>query len=163
MSSVETLLPRLLQSRVLLPKGPRVGRVHRSLGCLGMIPSARKPNEPVEVVSMRARSRSGGCGVGDDRTDDPPCWLRRIRWDVIVGGSRTGCAFGGSLVRLVTGASWVSVEAILERRVSDTTLRSRRDEWITAGCSTIAGSRLGCVDRIIGLDLSGGGDRRVVA
>ena len=29
----------------------------------------------------------------------------------------------GILVRLVTGASWVSVEAILERRVSDTTLR----------------------------------------
>ena len=34
-------------------------------------------------------------------------------------------------VRLVTGASWVSVEAILERRVSDTTLAVPREEWIT--------------------------------
>ena len=48
-------------------------------------------------------------------------------------------------MRLVTGASWVTVEAILERRVSDTTLRSRRDEWITAGVFDEAGSRLGCV------------------
>ena len=30
--------------------------------------------------------------------------------------------FWGILVRLVTGCSWVSVEAILEYRVSDTTL-----------------------------------------
>jgi transposase len=39
----------------------------------------------------------------------------------------------GILIRLVTGASWVDIEAILERRVSDTTLRARRDEWIDAG------------------------------
>ena len=41
--------------------------------------------------------------------------------------------FWGILIRLVTGCSWVSVEAILEHQVSDTTLRSRRDEWIAAG------------------------------
>ena len=35
--------------------------------------------------------------------------------------------FWGILVRLVTGCSWVSVEAILEYQVSDTTLRARRN------------------------------------
>jgi hypothetical protein len=48
-------------------------------------------------------------------------------------GSRTGSASGGILVRLVTGSSWVDIEAILDRQVSDTTLRARRDEWIAAG------------------------------
>jgi len=33
--------------------------------------------------------------------------------------------FQGILIRLVTGASWVDVEAILEHQVSDTTLRRR--------------------------------------
>ena len=41
--------------------------------------------------------------------------------------------FWGMLVRLVTGCSWVSVEALLENQVSDTTLRARRDEWVGAG------------------------------
>jgi transposase len=41
--------------------------------------------------------------------------------------------FWGILSPLVTGASWVDVEAILEHRVSDTTLWARRDEWIAAG------------------------------
>jgi transposase len=41
--------------------------------------------------------------------------------------------FWGILIRLTTGASWVDIEAILEHRVSDTTLRARRDEWIAAG------------------------------
>jgi hypothetical protein len=48
-------------------------------------------------------------------------------------GSRTGSASGGILVRLVTGSSWVEIEAILDRQVADTTLRARRDEWIAAG------------------------------
>ncbi len=63
--------------------------------------------------------------------------------------------FWGILVRLVTGASWVTVEALLERRVSDTTLRSRRDEWITAGVfDKLRDHALEAYDRIIGLDLS---------
>jgi len=63
--------------------------------------------------------------------------------------------FWGILVRLVTGASWVTVEAILEWRVSDTTLRSRRDEWITAGVfDKLRDHALAAYDRIIGLDLS---------
>src|SRR4029450_4396494 len=44
--------------------------------------------------------------------------------------------FWGILIRLTTGASWVDIEAILEHRVSDTTLRARRDEWICGGVST---------------------------
>ena len=63
--------------------------------------------------------------------------------------------FWGMLIRLVTGCSWVSVEAILERRVSDTTLRSRRDEWITAGVfDALRDEAMAAYDRIIGLDLS---------
>jgi transposase len=41
--------------------------------------------------------------------------------------------FRGILIRLVTGASWVDIEAILNFEVSDTTLRGRRDTWIAAG------------------------------
>ena len=41
--------------------------------------------------------------------------------------------FRGLMIRLVTGASWVDVEAIMGFEVSDTTLRARRDEWIAAG------------------------------
>ncbi len=63
--------------------------------------------------------------------------------------------FWGILVRLVTGCSWVSVEAILERQVSDTTLRARRDEWIAAGVfDMLREHALHAYDRIIGLDLS---------
>jgi hypothetical protein len=59
------------------------------------------------------------------------------------------------LIRLVTGCSWVSVEAILEFRVSDTTLRARRDEWIDAGMfDALRAEALAAYDRIVGLDLS---------
>jgi hypothetical protein len=55
----------------------------------------------------------------------------------------------------VTGCSWVSVEAILEFQVSDTTLRARRDEWIGAGVfDQLRQHALHAYDRIIGLDLS---------
>lgn len=63
--------------------------------------------------------------------------------------------FWGILVRLVTGCSWVTTEAILERAVSDTTLRSRRDEWIRAGVfEELRDHALEAYDRIIGLDLT---------
>jgi transposase len=63
--------------------------------------------------------------------------------------------FGGILIRLVTGSSWETVEALMEYKVSDTTLRTRRDEWIVAGvfAELEAETRAG-YDRIIGLDLS---------
>jgi transposase len=54
----------------------------------------------------------------------------------------------------VTGASWVDIEAILDREVSDTTLRTRRDEWISAGVfDQLRTEALTAFDRIIGLDL----------
>ncbi len=62
--------------------------------------------------------------------------------------------FRGIIIRLVTGALWVDIEAILEHRVSDTTLRARRDEWIDAGVfESLKTEALAAFDRIIGLDL----------
>lgn len=62
--------------------------------------------------------------------------------------------FRGILIRLVTGASWVDIEAILDFEVSDTTLRGRRDEWIDAGVfEALKTEALAAFDRIIGLDL----------
>jgi transposase len=59
--------------------------------------------------------------------------------------------FRGIMIRLVTGASSVGVEAILDHRVSDTTLRTRRDEWIHAG--VFEQLKAEHFDRIVGLDL----------
>jgi transposase len=62
--------------------------------------------------------------------------------------------FRGILIRLVTGASWVDIEAILDHRVSDTTLRARRDEWIGAGVfDQLKAEALAGFDRIVGLEL----------
>jgi len=62
--------------------------------------------------------------------------------------------FRGILIRLVTGSSWVDIEAILGFEVSDTTLRARRDEWIAAGVfDALADEALAGYDRIIQLDL----------
>jgi len=61
--------------------------------------------------------------------------------------------FEGILIRLVTGCAWVDVEQLLGRCVSDTTLRDRRDEWITAGVfDRLAVEAVAAYDRIIGLD-----------
>jgi transposase len=58
------------------------------------------------------------------------------------------------LIRLTTGASWVDIEAILDHQVSDTTLRARRDEWISAGIfEQLRAEALAAFDRIVGLDL----------
>jgi transposase len=63
--------------------------------------------------------------------------------------------FWGMLIRLVTGSSWVDIEAILEHKVSDTTLRARRDEWIAAGVfEQLKTEATAAFDRIVGLDLS---------
>jgi hypothetical protein len=59
------------------------------------------------------------------------------------------------LIRLVTGSSWVDIEAILGRQVSDSTLRARRDEWIAAGVfERLEAEAMAAFDRIVGLDLS---------
>ena len=63
--------------------------------------------------------------------------------------------FRGILLRLTTGSSWRDIEAILDFEVSDTTLRTGRDEWIEAGVfDQIHGEALAAFDRIIGVDLS---------
>jgi len=63
--------------------------------------------------------------------------------------------FRGIFIRLVTGSSWVDIEAILDWAVSDTTLRARRDEWIAAGVfDRLAAEAQAAYDRIIELDLS---------
>jgi transposase len=59
------------------------------------------------------------------------------------------------LVRLVTGCSWEDAEYLCANKVSDTTVRARRNEWIEAGVyDAIVNEALDGYDRIIGLDLS---------
>ncbi len=59
------------------------------------------------------------------------------------------------LVRLVTGCSWEDAERLCHNKVSDTTARARRDEWVEAGVfDAVVGEALCAYDKIIGLDLS---------
>ena len=82
------------------------------------------------------------------RVDDHPKGGHRLR-------IADRICFEGILIRLVTGCAWVDVEHLLEYRVSDTTLRARRDEWITAGVfDALAAEALAAYDRVIGLDFS---------
>ena len=58
------------------------------------------------------------------------------------------------LVRLSTGCSWEDAERLCGNKVSDTTVRDRRDEWLEAGVfDAIAEEATSAYDRIIGLDL----------
>lgn len=76
------------------------------------------------------------------------------RWDVTRPRVPDRLCFWGILIRLVTGSSWVDVEAILEHQVSDTTLRARRDEWIAAGVfDALRTEAVAAFDRVINLDL----------
>ncbi len=59
------------------------------------------------------------------------------------------------LVRLATGCSWEDAERLCGTKVSDTTARARRDEWIGAGVfDKLCDEALVGYDKIIGLDLS---------
>jgi transposase len=59
------------------------------------------------------------------------------------------------LVRLVTGCSWEDAERLCGNKVSDTTARARRDEWIEAGLfDAVAAEAIAAYDKVIGLDLS---------
>lgn len=59
------------------------------------------------------------------------------------------------VVRLATGCSWQDAERLCGNVVSDTTVRSRRNEWIAAGVfEKIVTEALGGYDRVIGLDMS---------
>jgi transposase len=57
-------------------------------------------------------------------------------------------------VRLATGCSWEDAERLCGSAVSDTTVRSRRDEWVAAGVyDAIANEALLAFDKVIGLRL----------
>lgn len=59
------------------------------------------------------------------------------------------------LHRLVTGASWETLEAMSAHAVSDTTLRHRRNEWVDAGVfEQLAAHAVAGYHHLIGLDLS---------
>lgn len=63
--------------------------------------------------------------------------------------------FDVMVIRLASGCSWVDSVRLAGNKVSDTTVRSRRDEWIRAGVfDRIESEALAGFDRIIGLDLS---------
>ena len=75
------------------------------------------------------------------------------------GGHRRRIAdrvvFWGILIRLVTGCSWVTAEKLVDYRVSDTTMRARRDEWVAAGVfDDLESEAVAAYDRIVGLDLT---------
>ena len=59
------------------------------------------------------------------------------------------------VVRLATGCSFEDAERLCGKKVSDTTVRTWRDEWIEAGVfDTLVTEALAGYDKIIGLDLS---------
>jgi transposase len=58
------------------------------------------------------------------------------------------------VLRFASGMSWVDAERQCGNKVSDTTVRSRRDEWIAAGVfDAIVAEALAAYDKVIGLDL----------
>lgn len=63
--------------------------------------------------------------------------------------------FRALLLRLVTGASWETLEAIMDHEVSDTTMRTRRNEWLDAGVfHQLVIEALSAYHRVIGIDLT---------
>jgi transposase len=119
---------------------------------------------------------AGCCSNPDDLVEDPIIMralepeVADVIWQAVeallpaqVESHLLGChrprvpdrlCFRGFLIRLVTGASWVDIEAILDHQVSDTTLRARRDEWIDAGVfEALKTEAIAAFDRIVGLDL----------
>ncbi len=59
------------------------------------------------------------------------------------------------VVRLATGCSWEDAERLTGNKVSDTTARARRDEWIAAGAfAALSEEALAGFDKVIGLELS---------
>lgn len=63
--------------------------------------------------------------------------------------------FDVMVVRLATGCSFEDAERLCGKKVSDTTVRARRDEWIAAGLlDEVLEEALDGYDKMIGLDLS---------
>jgi transposase len=62
--------------------------------------------------------------------------------------------FEAMLYRMVLGCSWVDAERLIGCRVSDTTLRGRRNEWVAAGVfDKLADEAIAAYDRVVGLSL----------
>jgi hypothetical protein len=95
----------------------------------------------------------GAAHVPTTRWRYPTSCARCSPWCLTPSGRRWRRCFRRR-IRLVTGAAWVDIEAILDHQVSDTTLRARRDEWIDAGVvEALKSEALAAFDWIIGLDL----------
>lgn len=61
--------------------------------------------------------------------------------------------FKGLFWRLITGAAWETIEALMDYVVSDTTLRARRNEWVNAGVfEALMAHALSEYERLIGID-----------
>ena len=59
------------------------------------------------------------------------------------------------VVRLATGCSWEDAERLTGNKVSDTTARARRDEWVAAGVfEAVNQEALSGYDKVVGLDLT---------
>jgi transposase len=82
---------------------------------------------------------------------------------LLVDGHPLGChrprssnrdCFEVMLVRLSTGCSWEDAERLCGSKVSDTTVRQRRDEWLAGGVfDAIPTEATRAYDRVVGLDL----------
>ena|SRR5665213_2101155 len=87
-------------------------------------------------------------GLLPKRNDDHPLGCHRSRISDRI-------CFEAMLVRLVTGCSWIDAERLMGGRVSDTTLRARRDEWIDAQVfDRLVEEALAGYDRVIGINLA---------
>jgi transposase len=83
-----------------------------------------------------------------DRVDSHPLGCHRPRAD------DRDC-FEVIIVRHATGCSWEDAERLCANKVSDTTVRARRDEWVSAGIfDALATEATAAYDKIIGLDFS---------
>ncbi len=81
-------------------------------------------------------------------TDDHPLGCHNPRIDDRI-------CFEGILTRLVVGCSWETAEQLMRHAVSDTTLRTRNNEWVAAGVfDHLVDEAIAAYDRIIELDLS---------
>jgi len=129
--------------------------IHRSLGCPGFDVGCIQSKDPVEVSAIMTRALDPEVATAVfeavkaflPAAPEHPlgCCRQRVPDRV---------CFRGLLIRLVTGSSWVDIEALMDHVVSDTTLRARRDEWIDAEVfDRLVEHALGAYDRIIGLDL----------
>jgi transposase len=114
-----------------------------------------KPDDPVEVSTIMRALEPEVFDAVFEQTESllpaPPdqhplgCHRRRVPDRICLWAM---------LVRLVTGCSWVDAERLVGGAVSDTTLRTRRDEWIAAGVfDALAETMVGAYEAALGLDL----------